>query len=117
MATEVFVDRLHVYAHHGVMEQEKVVGAWFTVSLTVAYDFSAAMQSDDLSQTISYADLCELVTKEMEVPSRLLEHVAGRIVQSLRRRWPQVEHIDLTISKDNPPMSASVAGAGVHVRA
>ena len=116
MTTEVFIDRMHVYAHHGVMEQEKVVGAWFTVSLSVACDFSDAMQSDNLSQTISYADLCDVVTKEMAVPSRLLEHVAGRIVQALRRRWPQVEHLDLRISKDNPPMSASVAGAGVHVR-
>jgi len=117
MTTEVFVEGLHVYAYHGVMEQERVVGAWFTVSLTVAYDFCTAIDSDDLSHTISYADLCQVVTDEMAVPSRLLEHVAGRIVRALRCRWPQIEHVDLRISKDNPPMSASLAGAGVHVRA
>ena len=115
MKTSVFIDEVRFHAFHGVMPQERAVGADFTVSLRVEYDFSRAIDTDDLTDTISYADLYDILKSEMAVPSRLLEHVAGRIVRSIADRYPQVSAISVKLSKDNPPMGADCRGAGVEL--
>ena len=115
MKTTVFLDEVRFHAFHGVMPQERAVGADFTVWLTVGYDFIKAAESDDLSDTISYADLYEVVRAEMDKPSQLLEHVALRIVKAVASRWPKVEKIDIRLAKDNPPMGADCKGAGVEI--
>ena len=115
MKTTVFLDEVRFHAFHGVMPQERAVGADFTVWLTVGYDFVKAAESDDLSDTISYADLYEVVRAEMDKPSQLLEHVALRIVKAVASRWPRIDTIDLRLTKDNPPMGADCKGAGVEI--
>lgn len=109
------MNEVRFHACHGVMPQERVVGADFTVSIRVEYDFMRAVETDDLADTISYADLYDLVAKEMRQPSRLLEHVAGRIVCAVVEAYPQVTAVDIRLSKDNPPMGADCQGAGVEL--
>ena len=115
MKTSLFIDNDRFFAHHGVGEQERVVGNEFTVSLRLFADLRAAALSDDLADTISYAEVHELVRQEMEQPSRLLEHVAWRIAVGLFRAFPTAEAVQLRITKRNPPMGADVAGAGVEL--
>ena len=73
------------------------------------------MQSDEVGDTLNYAALYEVVKTEMMQPSNLLEHVAGRIVSSIEKRFPQVISIDLELTKQNPPMGADCEGAGVEI--
>ena len=113
--TSIFLDDVRFHAFHGVMPQERAVGADFTVSLNVGYDFVKAAESDDLTDTISYADLYEVLRAEMEKPSQLLEHVALRIIKAITKRWPQIGTVDLRLAKDNPPMGADCMGAGVEI--
>ena len=115
MKTAIFLDEVRFHAFHGVMPQERTVGADFTVSLRVEYDFIKAAESDVLDDTISYADIYEVVKSEMEQPSQLLEHVAMRIVKAITAKWPKVEKIDIRLAKDNPPMGADCKGAGVEI--
>lgn len=111
--SSIFLRNVRLYAYHGVMEQERRVGAWFEVSVKVGYDFAKAMETDEVSDTLSYADLLEVVKREMAVPSNLLEHVAGRIIKAIRRTFPEVNSIELKLTKQNPPMGADCDGAGV----
>ena len=113
--TSIFLDDVRFHAFHGVMPQERAVGADFTVSLNVGYDFVKAAESDDLTDTISYADLYEVVKAEMEKPSQLLEHVALRIIKAITAKWPQIGTVDLRLAKYNPPMVADCKGAGVEM--
>ena len=64
-----------------------------------------------MDSTINYAEIYEVVKSEMNVPSKLIEHAAGRILKSLRRRFPQIEHIKL--AKQNPPFGGDVQSAAV----
>ena len=113
--SKVWLRRVRFYARHGVMPQERTVGGWFTVTVAVGYDLSRAMDSDDVADTLNYARLYELVSREMAVPSQLLEHVAGRIVRAIAEEWPQATSVDLWLDKDNPPMGADSEGAGVEI--
>jgi len=103
------------HAFHGVMPQEQAVGGDFIVNLRVGYPLEQAMLTDDVTDTLNYASLFDIVSQEMAVPSRLLEHVAGRIARHIDRDFPQVSSIDLFIRKLNPPMGADGSGAGVEI--
>ena len=97
------------------MPQERKVGADFFVSLRVGYPLADAMQSDDVEDTLDYAKLYEVVRREMEIPSKLLEHVVGRIAKAIAETFPQVTSIDLSLTKQNPPMGADCTGASVEI--
>jgi dihydroneopterin aldolase len=111
----IFVRDLRLYAFHGVMPQERKVGGWFVVSLHVHYSIAKAIESDEVADTLNYAELCDVIRREMNVPSQLLEHVAGRIASAVFQSFPQAEALHLTIVKENPPMGANCSGAGVEL--
>lgn len=111
----IFIDSMRIYAYHGVMGQERRVGGDYEVSVWVDYDFSHAIYSDALRDTISYADICDIIKREMAIPSRLLEHAAGMIAKSIAHTYPQAFRIKIKLTKVNPPMGADCQGAGVEV--
>lgn len=106
---------LRFYAYHGVLPQERRVGGEYTVTLRVDADLSRAVVSDDVNDTLNYADLYAVVKDEMSKPSALLEHVAGRIGHAVCRQFPMVESLTVTITKVNPPMGADCGGASVEL--
>ena len=103
------------HAFHGVLPQERQVGGDFLLSLRVGYPIGKAMESDEVGDTLNYATLFDLAQREMNVPSRLLEHVAGRIAKAIVTAFPAVTSIELELVKQNPPMGADGEGAGVEV--
>lgn len=113
--SSITIDNVRLYAFHGVMEQERTVGGWFTVALRVDYDFGRAAQTDCVDDTINYAELLKVVKREMGIPSKLLEHVAGRIAQVVVDEFPQVNSVWVRVVKLNPPMGANCDGAGVEI--
>lgn len=102
---------MQVRAFHGVDEQERRVGNDFKVSLSLQYPFDKAMASDNLDDTISYADLAAIVREQMAVPSKLLEHVVGRIRRELLNRYPAIRGGRIAVAKLNPPISGQVEAA------
>ncbi|MCR4994614.1 MAG: dihydroneopterin aldolase [Bacteroidales bacterium] len=113
--TSVFIKDLKLFAYHGVLPQERVVGAYFILNIAIDTDFREVMATDELDGTISYAEVLDVVKAEMAKPSRLLEHVAGRIGQALLDAFPSAQTVHLEILKQNPPMGADCGGAGVRV--
>lgn len=111
----ILLENVKFYAFHGELPQERKVGNDYQVSLRIGYDISRAMVSDDVNDTLNYAEVYQLLSQEMSVPSALLERVAGRIGDRLFRKFPAIQSIDLTIIKVNPPMGADSEGAGVEV--
>ena len=115
MTSYIFLDNLRFFAHHGVGKQETLVGNEFTVSLRLQVDIRRAAETNDVADTVSYADVYEAVKAEMATPSQLLEHVCGRIMDRLFCDFPQIEEITLNLAKRNPPMGADIEAAGVEI--
>lgn len=114
--TQITLEKVRCFAYHGVDPQEKKIGNHFHVTLTVKGDFKAAMDNDDLTLTVSYAELLETIQEQMAIPSELLEHVSGRIHRAIYERFPVIEQIELAITKCNPPMGGDLDGATVTTR-
>lgn len=109
----ICLHEVRFYAFHGVMPQERRVGGEFLVSVKVGYPLEKAISSDDVADTLNYAELYELVKKEMMLPSSLLEHVMGRIVEAIEKAFPKVTSVEVKIKKVNPPMGSDSNGAEV----
>ena len=115
MSSKIYLRNVRFHAFHGVLPQEGIVGNDYLVNLVLDYDFSSAMKTDDLQGTLNYAEVYQKVREEMAVPSKLLEHVAGRIAHRLFSDFPELQKLQLSITKVNPPMGADSDGAGVEV--
>lgn len=102
-------------AFHGVLPQERRVGGDFLVTVRVGYPLERAMETDNVDDTLDYSALYALVEREMAEPSKLLEHVAGRIVKAITTSFLEVTSVDLELTKLNPPMGADSEGAAVEV--
>ena len=114
-SSRIYLKNARFHAYHGVLPQERTVGNNYVVNLVVDYDFTDAMETDELSATINYAELYEIIKEEMAIPSKLLEHVAGRIGKRLFSEYSAIRQIQLAITKENPPFGADCDGAGVEV--
>ena len=111
----VFLRNVRFYAFHGVLPQERSVGGDYLLNLRVGYPVEKAMESDEVGDTLNYATLFDLVKREMNIPSQLLEHVAGRIVKAITAAFPAVTSVDLELTKQNPPRGVDADGAGVEI--
>jgi dihydroneopterin aldolase len=103
------------YAYHGVLEQEQIVGNTFHVDLKLFLNLDKAIQTDNLNDTLNYAAVFDLVKKEMTVPSRLLEHIAGRIIQKIKQTYPFIQKIEIRLAKLNPPVDGEMGEAAVRI--
>lgn len=107
----VELNRVQIYAHHGVMEQEQKVGNLFEVTVHLEGYMQQVMMTDDITCGISYADIFEVVRSEMAIPSKTLEHVVYRLKTALMRRFPQVTGGRITVAKITPPFPARLENA------
>ena len=96
-------------AYHGVLPEERENGNTFVVDLVLDADISRAACTDELADTVNYAEVYEVVRREMAVPSLLLEHVCGRIATALLDEFSALQRVRVGVTKKNPP----IEGAGV----
>jgi len=102
------LDNIKVYAYHGCLEEEAKIGSDYRVDLEVEADLTKSAISDDLVDTVDYVHLNAIVKQEMAIRSKLLEHVARRIIERVLVELPTVNKVKLSVSKINPPIGGDV---------
>lgn len=116
MQAQIALHKISLYAYHGCLEQERIVGNNYEIDIRVWIDASKAVESDDVADTINYASIYEIVKQEMMIPSNLLEHVAGRIIKSVKKEFSLIQMVEITIAKTPPPISGKIAAASVTIK-
>ena len=111
------LSNIHLYAYHGALPQENKVGGWYTLSLQASIGNLDSIASDNLEATVNYAEIYEVICEEMKTPSKLLEHVCGRILEKLFDRFAIIEKIEITLTKDTPPMGGDRLSSSVRIKA
>lgn len=111
----IFLKDIRCYAYHGVAPQENLIGNEYVIHLRLKVDISQAAETDEVTDTVNYAEVHEVVKTEMSIPSKLLEHVCNRIIRELFTRFPSIEEVKISLSKRNPPMGADIDSAGVEL--
>ena len=104
---------MEFYAYHGCFDEERTIGNYFLVDLWIDVDMKHCSKSDDIYDAFNYVIAYEIVKNEMELPSNLLEHVAGRILQSLFDATNAIRNAKVRVSKLNPPIGSKVERVSV----
>jgi len=105
---KVQLQNIKAYAHHGCLPQETNIGSDYLVNVSVDTDLLIASVSDQLKDTVDYVHLNRIVKQEMAIPSKLLEHVAKRIIDRIFIELSMVENAMVSVSKINPPINGDV---------
>lgn len=111
----IAINDMRFYAQHGCFGEERAIGTHFRVDVAFDADTSTAEVSDNIVDTVSYLDVYQVVKKEMEKPSNLLEHVAHRIGEGVKREFPSVDAVSVKVSKLNPPLGGQMESVSVEI--
>jgi len=107
--------RLHnlvLHGFHGIHREEKRLMNTFEVNLDVSYE-EESRDFGHLKDTISYTDLYELVKVKMQQRVFLLEKIGQGIIEAVRKQYPEVLEIAVTIYKIQAPIENFQGKVGV----
>jgi dihydroneopterin aldolase len=109
------IEGIECYAYHGCLEEEAKIGGRFSVDVNLHLDLTKAIATDDLSQTADYVVIHNIVREEMDTPSKLIEHVAGRILDKIKSTYQHCSQVIIKVTKFNPPVNGQIERAIVIV--
>jgi dihydroneopterin aldolase len=106
---------IRTFSYHGCLVEESKIGSDYSVDLEIKADLEKSMFTDELADTVDYVHLNRIVTEEMAIRSKLLEHVAKRIVSRVFDEIPSVQNVVLSVSKLNPPIGGDVEAVTIQI--
>jgi 7,8-dihydroneopterin aldolase/epimerase/oxygenase len=110
------VNEIRVYAHHGCLEEEAKIGQHYTIDVYLETNFTEAAEQDDLSKTIDYVTVNQIVEEEMAIRSKLIEQVGQRIVNRIKNSFIALQLVQVKIVKPCPPINGDVKNVAIIIK-
>ena len=105
---KIQVNNIKLYAYHGCLDEEALIGSEYRVDIEIKANLQNSAQSDELIDTVDYVHLNFIVKEEMAIRSKLLEHVAKRIIDRIFKELIMVKSATVSVAKINPPIGGNV---------
>ena len=116
MADLIEIKGIKSFGYHGVFESENIAGQDFFVDVLLELDLTRASATDDVSDTVNYAEITDLVVEEVTGDRvALIEKLAGRIADRIRRTYQQIASVSVTVHKPQAPVNAQVKDMSVTI--
>ena len=115
--SHLILENMEFYGHHGVLPHETEHGNTFVVTLRMEVDTSKAGLTDVIDDTVNYQLIYNAIRKQMDIPSKLIEHIGQRIVDKLMNKFPRIISLTLRLSKLNPPLGGKVDRVSIELTA
>jgi len=107
---------LRAFGRHGVLPEERANGQEFVIDAALWLDLRPAAAADDLSLTVSYAELAQQLTAIVSgEPVDLIETLADRLVTACLAD-ERVAAAEVTVHKPSAPIGLPFADVTVTVR-
>lgn len=101
--------------YHGVLDSEKKTGQPFFVDITMFTDFRKSAASDDIADTVNYAEVAEVIRDVLTGDSLdLIETLAEKTAAAVLEAFP-VEAVELTVHKPKAPIEVTFADVSVTI--
>ncbi|MBR1445195.1 MAG: 2-amino-4-hydroxy-6-hydroxymethyldihydropteridine diphosphokinase [Firmicutes bacterium] len=98
------ISDLEIFASHGVLPEENVLGQKFVITAEVMTDFSRCAKDDDITKTVNYAQICEDIEKyTKENIFKLIETLAYGIAETILKKY-DVYSVKVTVKKPSAPI-------------
>lgn len=113
----IHLNNMEFYGYHGALPEETRLGQRFRVNLSLAVDLRAAGETDNLDETVNYAEVFDLCREIVEgEPKRLIESVAERIAADVQKVYSnKVKGCKVTVIKPDPPIRGHYESVAVEI--
>ncbi|HEU5181321.1 MAG TPA: dihydroneopterin aldolase [Candidatus Polarisedimenticolia bacterium] len=116
MKEKILLSGVRFHGYHGLTRMEREVGGRYSIDLELTFDYSRAIATDRIADTLDYRKVHRIVQKIGRGDSfRLIEALAGRIVAALFDAVP-AEEILIRVRKETPVLDGIVESVGVELR-
>ncbi len=116
MNDRIILKGIQFYGYHGVPDAEQQTGHRYEVDLVMEVDVSDAAASDDVTQTVDYGAVAvEVIRVGTGRQYRLIESLAGEVVERILESQPRVAAVTVTVKKLLPPVPGVVEYAAVEM--
>ncbi|XP_043695078.1 dihydroneopterin aldolase 1-like [Telopea speciosissima] len=107
---------LKFHGFHGVEAEERKLGQKFLVDMDSWLDLRAAGKSDELTDTVSYAEIYSIVKEIVEgPPHKLVESLAQLIACTILAKFPQISAVRVKVGKPHVAVYGTVDYLGVEI--
>lgn len=117
MEYRIALERMEFRAFHGCYDLEQQVGNRFEVDLELTTRLGDAAVSDDVSKTVNYLLVYEVVQTQMRITQRTIERVAMNIITAVKMQFPAVCRVRCTVAKLAPPLGGKIGRVSVTLEA
>jgi len=101
----ITIEGIKVYAYHGHLPEEAILGGHFIVNVWVTVDTSLVEESDDLTDTVDYVKIINIVKQKMANRSNMIERPARAIVNAILTLH-KVQKVKVEVEKKLPPIDS-----------
>ncbi len=113
---KIIINGLKLYAYHGVNPEEKEDGQFFVLDITCFLDLQKPCHSDNVEDTVSYAQVIKKVRAAfLQEKYDLLEKAAQVVADTVLENFPAVESVNVLLKKPQAPVKADIAYTAVEI--
>ena len=113
---KIIIEDLKIFAHHGVFEHENINGQYFFLNAALYVETEKAGMRDDLSCSVDYGKVCELLGKVMtDNVFKLIETAAQTAAEAILREYSLVKAVDIEVRKPDAPIKMDFRSVSVKI--
>ena len=113
---EIILKNVQLRGYHGVTELENITGTDFCIDILIRMNELNPDEIIQLSDTIDYGSVFELLRKEFSKTELLLETLSTRIMNKIFDNFLKAEEVEITILKLNAPIIGFDGKAGIKMK-
>ncbi len=113
---KIILTGIEIFGRHGCSAAEQKRGQIFKVDIELNLSLDAAGRTDNISETVDYAQVLFDVERVVGgTPRKLIETVAEEIAATLLKNYPKIESLKVTLHKPNAPLPVRYFEAAVEI--
>ena len=117
MTDSINIKNLEIFAKHGALPEENVLGQKFVVSLSLSLNLREAGKTDELDKTLDYSKLCREIKAYVEDNTKkLIEAVAEGLAEKLLIEYPAIDELWIELKKPWAPIAMHLETVSVEIK-
>lgn len=113
---KILIRDLKLFAYHGVNPEEKENGQNFYFDVDLFVNITKACHSDDVNDTVSYAQVIKTIRRVFTAEKYdLLEKASQITADAILSEYPDVSRVIIRLKKPEAPMKADFGYVGVEI--
>ncbi|CEH27815.1 dihydroneopterin aldolase [Aneurinibacillus migulanus] len=113
----ILFNKMEFWGYHGAFKEENKLGQRFYVDLELYFDLSKAGRSDNLEDTVNYADIYKTAQQIVEKEKyELVEAIAERLATKILDGYMLIDEVLVRVTKPDPPIPGHYESVAIEIR-